>query len=144
MPVKPSIIPCLRYRDAQGAIAFLCDAFGFERHAVYADDKDPSIVHHAQLVRNGCMIMLSSIQDNDYSREAGLTTVAEVGGNTQAPYLVIDDVDGHADQARAAGADIFMAPADQDYGGRVYSARDPEGYVWSFGNYDPWASAGQE
>ena len=63
MPVKPAIIPCLRYSDAQGAISFLCDAFGFERHAVYADDKDPSIVHHAQLVRDGCMIMVSSIQE---------------------------------------------------------------------------------
>jgi uncharacterized glyoxalase superfamily protein PhnB len=41
----------------------------------------------------------------------------------------------------AAGADIFFEPEDQDYGGRVYSARDPEGYVWSFGSYDPWAGA---
>jgi uncharacterized glyoxalase superfamily protein PhnB len=32
-----------------------------------------------------------------------------------------------------------MPPEDQDYGGRVYSARDPEGHVWSFGSYDPWA-----
>jgi uncharacterized glyoxalase superfamily protein PhnB len=141
MPVKPAIIPCLRYRDAQGAITFLCDAFGFERHAVFADDKDPSVVHHAQLVRNGCMIMLSSIQDSDYAAKAGMKTVAEAGGNTQAPYLVIDDVDAHADRARAAGAEIFFEPADQDYGGRVYSARDPEGNAWSFGSYDPWAPA---
>jgi uncharacterized glyoxalase superfamily protein PhnB len=141
MPVEPAIIPCLRYRDAQGAIKFLCDAFGFERHAVHADGKDPRIVHHAQLVRNGCMIMLSSVQESDYAGKAGMKTVDEAGGNTQAPYLVIDDVDGHADRARAAGADIFFEPADQDHGGRVYSARDPEGHVWSFGSYDPWAEA---
>lgn len=141
MPVKPAIIPCLRYRDAQGAINFLSDAFGFERHAVYADDQDASIVHHAQLVRNGCMIMLSSLRDSDFADKAGMKTVAEAGGNTQAPYVVIDDVDAHADRARAAGADMFFEPADQDYGGRVYSARDPEGNVWSFGSYDPWAEA---
>jgi uncharacterized glyoxalase superfamily protein PhnB len=139
MPVKPAIIPCLRYRDAQGAITFLCDAFGFQRHAVHADDKDPSIVHHAQLVREGCMIMLSSVQDSDHAVRAGLKTVAEAGGNTQTLYVVLDDVDAHADRARSAGADVFFEPADQDYGGRVYSARDPEGYVWSFGSYDPWA-----
>ncbi len=34
---------------------------------------------------------------------------------------------------RAAGAVIVREPEDQFYGDRVYSARDPEGHVWSFG-----------
>lgn len=138
MPVKPAIIPCLRYDDAPAAIAFLCNAFGFERHAVHADAANPAIIHHAQLVRDGCMVMLASPSDNEWSQKAGMKSVREAGGNTQAPYLVIDDVDGHAARARAAGAEIVAAPADQDYGDRVYSARDPEGFVWSFGSYDPW------
>ena len=29
-----TIIPCLRYRDAPAAIDWLCQAFGFEKHAV--------------------------------------------------------------------------------------------------------------
>ena len=33
-----------------------------------------------------------------------------------------------------------MEPADQDYGGRLYAARDPEGQLWNFGSYDPWAA----
>jgi len=141
MPVKPAIIPCLRYEDAPAAIDFLCRAFGFERHAVYADDKDPTIVQHAQLVDRGNMIMLSSVgrSDSEWVEKSGMKTVAQAGGNTQAPYIVLDDVDGHAARARAAGAEIIAEPADQHYGGRVYSARDPEGYVWSFGSYDPWA-----
>lgn len=32
-----TIIPCLRYRDAHVAIEWLCRAFGFDKHAVYAD-----------------------------------------------------------------------------------------------------------
>jgi uncharacterized glyoxalase superfamily protein PhnB len=28
---------------------------------------------------------------------------------------------------------------DEDYGGRGYSARDPQGQLWNFGSYDPWA-----
>ena len=142
MAVKPSIIPCLRYADAPAAIDFLCEAFGFRRHAVHADPDNPSHIHHAQLVLDGNMIMVSSPSESDYSTAAKLVTVAEAGGVTQAPYVVLDDVDGHAAMARAAGADIFIEPADQDYGGRVYSARDPEGNVWSFGSYDPWAPAG--
>ena len=139
MPVRPAIIPTLRYRDAPAAIDFLCDAFGFERHGVHADPADPSIIVHAQLVRDGNMIMLSSVRESDYSSRAPMVTVAEAGGNTQALSGVLDDVDGHAARARAAGADIFMEPADQDYGGRLYACRDPEGHVWSFGSYDPWA-----
>ena len=140
MPVKPAIIPCLSYRNAPAAIDFLCKAFGFERHAVHADDKDASVIQHAQLVREGQMIMLSSAAgDSEFKRKARALHPDEAGGNTQSAYVVIDDVDGHAARARAAGAEIILEPADQDYGGRSYSALDLEGYVWSFGSYDPWA-----
>ena len=144
MTVKPAIIPCLRYENAPAAIDFLCTAFGFERHAVFADENDPNTIVHAQLTDRGNMIMLSSVGrgDSEWADKAGMTTVAKAGGNTQAPYIVLDDVDAHAARARAAGAEIIAAPEDQHYGGRVYSARDPEGYVWSFGSYDPWAPAG--
>lgn len=139
MPVKPAIIPCLRYANAPAAIEFLCDAFGFERHAVYADDTDPNVIHHAQLAYRDAMIMLASITETDWAAKAELRTVAEAGGNTQTVYIVVDDVDAHAERAGNAGARIIMAPEDQDYGGRGYAARDPEGYAWSFGSYDPWA-----
>jgi uncharacterized glyoxalase superfamily protein PhnB len=141
MAVKPAIIPSLRYEDAPAAIDFLCDAFGFTRHAVYADPDDPKLVHHAQLVRDGQMVMLSSVRDTPYADAAKMLTPRQAGGNTQAIYVVLDDVDRHAAQARAAGAEILMPPEDQDHGGRVYSARDPEGYAWSFGSYDPFAPA---
>ncbi len=84
------------------------------------------------------MIMLSSQTASDYADEAGMISVEQAGGNTQAPYIVIDDVDAHAETARDAGAAVFREPRDEDYSGRVYSARDPEGYIWSFGNYDPF------
>ena len=141
MSVRPAIIPCLRYNDAPAAIDFLCEAFGFERHAVYADPVDARIIHHAQLVRDGQMIMLSSAIPSEFSRAVPMMTVAEAGGNTQAAYVVVDDVDGHAAQARTAGANIYLEPRDQEYGGRGYGARDPEGNAWSFGNYDPFATA---
>lgn len=139
MTVKASIIPCLRYSDAVAAIEFLCTGFGFEKHLVVEDPDDASIIHHAQLVRNGVMIMVSSVTETEFSQV--MVTAQAAGGNTQAPYVVIDDVDAHAAQARAAGAQIFMEPEDQDYGGRSYSALDPEGNAWSFGSYDPFAEA---
>jgi len=26
-----------------------------------------------------------------------------------------------------------------EYGGKAFSVQDPEGYLWSVGEYDPWA-----
>ncbi len=43
--------------------------------------------------------------------------------------------------AVAAGAEILTPPHDNEgYPGRGYDARDPEGHVWSFGSYDPYAA----
>ena len=57
---------------------------------------------------------------------------------TQSAYVVVPDADAHHARAVAAGARVVRALADEDYGGRGYSCRDPEGQMWSFGTYDPW------
>jgi uncharacterized glyoxalase superfamily protein PhnB len=41
--------------------------------------------------------------------------------------------------AKRAGAKIPHEPADQDYGSREFMALDPEGNIWNFGTYDPFA-----
>ncbi|MGO1001455.1 VOC family protein [Lysobacter sp. CA196] len=130
-----TIIPSLRYRNALAAIEWLCRAFGFEKHAVYADG---DTVHHAQLTYGLGMIMLGSVDD---SSEWGQRIVQpdEIGGReTQACSVVVSDADDHYAQARAAGAEIVVEIADQDYGGRAYTCRDLEGRLWWFGTYNPW------
>ena len=57
--------------------------------------------------------------------------------DTGATCLVTDDPDGAHDAALAAGGRSLRAPVDQDYGGRGASVADPEGNVWSFGDYQP-------
>ena len=63
------------------------------------------------------------------------------GAVSQSPYIIVEDADKHYARAVAAGAEIVMEIKDEDYGGRDYSCRDPEGHVWNFGSYDPWAAA---
>lgn len=140
MPVRPAIIPNIRYADAPAAIEFLCRAFGFTQQAVYRDEARPDVVAHAQLVRDGQMIMLSSAETTPFAVAAPMITAREAGGNTQSLYVVLADVDAHASVARDAGADIFMDPENQPQGGRSYSARDPEGNAWTFGSYDPFVT----
>jgi len=133
-----TVIPSLRYRDALAAIDWLCRAFGFEKHAVYVAD-DHKTVHHAQLTFGNGMIMLGSA-DNQSAWGKRIAQPDEIGGReTQACYVVVADCAAHYARARAAGAQIVDELESKDYGGSGYSCRDPEGHLWSFGDYDPWA-----
>jgi uncharacterized glyoxalase superfamily protein PhnB len=123
----PTIFPTLKYDDAHKAIAFLCDALGFERHAVY--ETDDGRVAHAQLSHGDGMVMLGSRGAEGAIFEPGRVVT----------YVVVEDPDALHDHARAAGAEIVRPLADQDYGSRDFSAADPEGNVWSFGTYNPTA-----
>lgn len=130
-----AIIPTMRYRDAAAAIDWLCSAFGFERHMVVPGEDGQ--IAHAQLALGNAMIMLGTARDDAFGAlQAPPTPGAPV---TQSPYIVVADPDAHYARAKAEGAEIVMDIADQDYGGRLYSARDPEGHLWNFGSYDPWA-----
>lgn len=133
---KPTVIPVLRYRDAQAAINWLCKSCGFERKLI-VPDADGGI-RHAQLTCGNGMVMLGSAKSNDSNKVAKTSaTTGEL--DAQSIHIIIADVDQHYTKAVEAGAEIVMAIQDEDYGGRAYSCRDPEGYVWSFGSYDPWS-----
>ena len=133
-----SIVPCLRYRDAPAAIDWLCRAFGFEKHAVYADG---DTVLHAQLVFGNGMVMLGSA-DNAGEWGRHMAQPDEIGmRETQSACVVVADADAHYAQATAAGAQVVIDIADQAYGGRGYACRDPEGHLWWFGSHDPWQEA---
>lgn len=129
--MSSTVIPALRYADAPAAIEFLVTAFGFEARMVV--EGEGGIVEHAQLVHGAGMVMLGSDRDNEFGRVVGSD-----GRSSVSIYVVVDDVGAHAETARAAGAEIVSEPEDQDYGGSNYVVRDPEGHVWSFGEYSPW------
>jgi uncharacterized glyoxalase superfamily protein PhnB len=122
-----TIYPVLKYEDARAAIDFLERAFGFEPLNIY--DGEHGGVAHAELRFGENVVMLGSTGEGDprFNQGAGRTSV----------YLVVDEVDSRHERARKAGAEILMEPADQDYGSRDFSARDPEGNIWSFGTYRP-------
>lgn len=133
-----TIIPTLRYADATAAIAFLEKAFGFERHLVVPGEKEREVAH-AQLRLGNAMIMVGSWRDDAFGQLQKLPR--DVGGvGTQSPYVIVEDADAHHDRAVAAGAEVVTPLESPDYGGRMYSCRDPEGHLWTFGTYDPWAT----
>lgn len=129
-----TIIPTLRYDNAPKMIEWLCEAFGFARHLVVEDGAGG--IAHAQLTLGNAMIMLGSARDNAFG--ALQSTARALGGVSQSAYIIVDDVDALCETARGAGAEIVRDPQDEDYGGRGFSCRDPEGQLWNFGTYDPW------
>lgn len=132
-----AVIPTLRYRDGKAAIAWLCSTFGFEKQLVVPDETGE--IAHAQLTFGNGMIMLGSASNNEFHNL--VKSPAESGGiGSQSVYIVVAAIDQHYANTVKARAEIVMAIKDEDYGGRAYSCRDPEGHVWNFGSYDPWAA----
>src|SRR5262245_52506961 len=130
-----TIVPTLRYRDVAAAIAWLCEAFGFEKHLVVPGESGS--IRYAELTFGGGMIMLGPVEDSAFG--GLMTQPADAGGaETQICYLYVPDAAVHCARAKAAGAEIVLDIEEEDGGARGYSCRDPEGHVWNFGTYDPW------
>lgn len=120
-----TVMPMLAYADAPAAIAFLCEAFGFE--VTMRMDGPDGTVGHAELSLEGGTVSLATVW-----REGGFSTPDELGGVHSQLWCEVADVDAHFARARAAGAVVVGEPADQEYGYRTYRAIDPEGHRWYF------------
>ena len=117
----PNIYPFLRFADADAALEWLGRAFGFKERVVYRageDEKGP--IHHAEISLGPGIVMFGPGDPDEHG-----------------VYIAVDDADAHYERAKAAGAEIVREIEDTDYGSREYTARDPEGNVWSFGTYRP-------
>ncbi|MDX2286483.1 MAG: VOC family protein [Bacteroidia bacterium] len=133
------IIPILRYDDSKAAVEWLCRAFGFERHQVFEDEAGRVI--HAELRFGNSMIMLgTTANETDFGKH--LKQPREVGGHqTQCPFVMVADPEAHYARAAAEGARIVFELKSDESSGRSYSCHDPEGFLWSFGDYNPWTAA---
>lgn len=131
------LIPSVRYRDAHAAIAWLERALGFVRQAVY--DGPEGSVAHAQLTFGGTGMLMLGSATNAGPQGESFALPEEIGRKVSAVmYLVVKDCAEAWERAKAEGAEVVMELKEMDYGGRAFTVRDPEGYMWSVGEYDPW------
>ncbi|AEW99753.1 VOC family protein [Streptantibioticus cattleyicolor] len=134
-PPPPQVWPVLRARDADALIRFLTDAFGFRETVRYGDGDH---VDHAELSwPEGGGVMLGSVRDDP-------ADPCPLAPGAFGAYVVTADPDALCARARAAGAEITSPLHDTDYGSRDFSARDPEGNLWSFGTYRGHPGAGTD
>ena len=119
-----TVTPYLLYADVDAALSFLAQAFGFEEALRYTGSE--GYVNHAEMKVGDGAIYLGDPGDHYRNPK-------ELGQETVGLYVYVDeDVDALCERARAAGAEILQEPADQEYGDRRFTARDPEGQVWYF------------
>ena len=118
-----TITPYLLYEDVDAALDFLSRAFGFKEVLRYTGEA--GYVNHAEMRRGDAAIYLGDPGDQYRNPK-------RLGEKTVGIYVLVDDVDGHYDRAKAAGARITEEPADQEYGDCRYAAVDPEGHLWWF------------
>jgi PhnB protein len=92
-------------------------------------DADDGRVAHAELVLGPTVLMVS-----DEYPEIGIRGPGHWGGTPVRFHLHVDDVDGLARRAAAAGATILRGPKEEDHGERQCLLRDPWGHEWLLGD----------
>ena len=134
------VIPSFRYKDAHAAIAWLETALGFVKTSVF-DGPDGTVAHAQMTFGEMGMIMLGSASNANPTPQFNAIP-SEIGGRvTSGMYLIVADCEPAYARAKAAGAEIVMDLRTMEYGGKAFAVRDPEGYMWSFGEYDPWKNS---
>ena len=130
MPVKPipdnypRVTPYLCIKGAAQAIDFYKKAFGAtERMRMGAPG---GTIGHAEIDIGGALIMLA-----DEYPDIGFLSPQTIGGSPVVIHMYVADVDAFCKRAVDAGATVVKPVADQFYGDRNGTLRDPYGHVWS-------------
>ena len=121
--MEQRVTPYLLYEDGAAAIEFLTEAFGF-REEMRTTGSAGGMHAELEIAPGGGWIYLGQ-------PPKGFRNPTEVGA-TSLVHVLVDDVDGHYERAKAAGARIIEELKDQDYGHRRYGCADPQGHEWFF------------
>lgn len=117
----------LCYQDPKAAFRWLEEAFGFEPFMVIIDG-DGNLAH-SEMKFGDSVVMVGTEWTERHKSPKSIQ-----GLNTQTVHVQLDDdIDGHCERARKAGAEILQEPETQFYGDRTYRCIDPEGHIWTFG-----------
>ena len=121
------VYPYLRVRGADAAIDFYIEAFGARER--FRLTEPGGRVGHAELDLGNRVLMVSE----EYP-EYGILAPTSPGATGIAIHLHCDNADEMAARAVRAGATLIREPADQFYGERSCTIRDPFGHEWLLGH----------
>lgn len=134
MAVKPipegyhTITPYLAVDDAAKAIDHYTRVFGAQERVRM--DAPGGKIGHAELEIGDSLVMLS-----DAFPQASTQPPSELGGTSASVFMYVEDVDAVVERAVGAGATVTMEVADQFWGDRMGTVRDPFGHLWSLATH---------
>src|SRR5215469_602309 len=115
--------PRIAFKSAAKAIEFYKAAFGARETMRFAIGEQ---IPHAELMIGDSVIMVT-----DEWPEGGRFSAETLGNSPVAMALSVPNVDAFFQHAVDAGATVVRPVADQFYGRREGTLRDPFGYLWS-------------
>lgn len=124
VPDRQSVVPYLMVRDSRAAIDFYVAAFGARERVCMA--LPDGRIAHAEIELSGNQVWLA-----DEVPELGCAGPATLGGAGAMLFAYVADVDDLLPGAVAAGAVIVRPLANQFWGDRTVTVRDPFGHVWT-------------
>jgi PhnB protein len=123
-----TVTPYLAVEDATEAIEYYTKAFD-AKERVRMETPDGK-VGHAELEIGDSIVMLS-----DPFPQASTKPPNELGGTSVSVFMYVEDVDAVVKRAVDAGAMVTMEVADQFWGDRFGSVKDPFGHLWSIATH---------
>lgn len=115
--------PFLTLKDPAAAIDFYKRAFGAVEQMRLLEPGGG--IAHAEIQIGEARFMMG----HEYP-DLGFVSPETLGGSPMSIHLYVDDVDELVARASAAGAKVLRPPADEFYGDRAASVRDPFGFTW--------------
>ena len=123
-----TLTPYMTVRNARAAIDFYRQAFGAEK-VLQLDMADGSVAHAE--IRIGDSVVMLSEESEAWGTKGPLT----LGGSPMFLMAYVDDVDAAFRRAVAAGATEVRPVADQFYGDRSGTLKDPFGHQWTLSTH---------
>ena len=132
---KNSIIPCLRYRETEAALDWLCAVFGFDADELRTGPDGN--LEQARLSYGSSHILLAQLAIAGECDPPCRLPLTDESPAAQACslLLLVDDIEPLYQRAVDSGAHMLQALDEQ---GSRFVCRDPEGHVWSFSTSHPW------
>jgi len=125
-PGMPQIIPYLYYEDADAALTFLTDVFGFSVDHVFRNPTDDKVLNAQLRTGSGVVFVGPGMV---YFGTRGTPDRERVSSMV---YVFVDDVDAHFARVSASDAEIRETPHSHFGDNRQYTVSDPGGQRWTF------------
>jgi len=128
--MEQSVIPMLAYENGPAAMDWLIGAFGFQELDRRVED---GRLTHGERDTGAGVVMLATPSTNYHGPKRHREECEIARSWHDVPYIIdgvlvyVEDVEGHFERAKAAGATI-LSPVE----GKRYRAEDLEGHRWMF------------